>query len=112
MTTIGGLTIYWPALIGQVLGMILGARLFSWLFVWIVHRLWRSGDGVTKLVVGYVITAIFGVVAGAFGAADGGSLNWTYGLVYIVPLLAFFLIDRRHMRRAQARAVKQELGPS
>ena len=101
MTTIGDITIYWPSLIGAILGAVLGARLFSWLFVWVVHKVWKSGDGITKLIVGYGIAVILSEIISAFGAADGGPLDWAFGLRYVVPFAVFFVIDLRRVRRAQ-----------
>ena len=101
MTTIGDITINWPSLVGAILGAFIGARLFSWLFVWIVHKVWRSGDGVTKLIVGYGIAVVLSEFASAFGFADGGPLNWTAGLRYVVPFAVFFMFDLRRVRRTQ-----------
>ncbi len=101
MTTLGDITINWPYLIGAILGAVIGARLFSWLFVWVVQKVWRSGDGVTKLIVGYGIAVVLSELVSAFGFADGGPLNWTAGLRYMVPFAVFFVIDLRRIRRAQ-----------
>lgn len=56
----------------QLLGSILGTYLFANLFSWLIKLVFRSINYHKRLVLGGLITIVFGGLLNAFGAGEGG----------------------------------------